>query len=131
MNNTYSPIAIIADDISAEDFLQFINEKYNNESLSASIQSQKKEGRSALGEFLVLAMTSSLVSDLSKNVLYDVLKFGFSRLYQIFGSKPMAIIKLKNGVETRISGSLTNEEIRSKIIDVLLEGDITSIHFDS
>ena len=29
----------------------------------------------------------------------------------------MAIIKMKNGMETRIPGSLTNEEIRSKIID--------------
>ena len=131
MNNTYTPIAIVADDISAEDFLQFINEKYKNESLSASIQSQTKEGRSALGDFLVLVMASDLISDLSKNVLYDVLKFGFLRLGQIFGSKPMAIIKMKNGIETRIPGSLTNEDIRSKIIDVLLEGDITSIHFDS
>lgn len=133
MNNS---IAITSDDISCEEFLQFITEKYGNESsLSATIESPQKEGRAGLTDFLIIIFanpfTIQFAKELPNRVIYDLLKWGFSKLGKIFGSKPKATITMKNGITTTIPATFTNEEIRSKIIDLLLEGDVQSIHFDS
>ena len=130
MTNIYPPISLYADDISASDFISFLNETYPPDSFEAVVLNREKKGRDGFGDFVQLLNTNVIVSTLFLNMVYDILKFGFLKLKKITNSKPFATVTMENGTETRIPMSLSNEEMRLEIVLLLSKGDIKSIEFD-
>lgn len=130
MTNIHPPISLYADDISTTDFTSFINEHYPSNAFDTVVSNRQKKGRSGLGDFIMMVCKNEIVVGLFVNMLYDLLKFGFSKLKNIPNSEAFAVVTMQNGMVSKIPMSFSNEEIRLEIVLLLSKGDIKSIEFD-
>ena len=128
MEKTHLIISLSADDIPSVDFTTFVVSQHPP--VQTSLRSEGKEGRDAMGYFTDLIFSNDMAVGLLGAILYDIIKFGFKQLGQLFGAQPKATITLKSGKTVILSEKMSDEAIQAELVNYVKEG-VTSIHFDS
>lgn len=130
MENTPFVITLSADDIQSSEFVSYIEANHKSH-ITASVEVQKKEGRSGgLGQLTHLIISDDMAINLLASAIVGVISFSFGKLTKMFDAKPKATIKLKNGKKIELPKSMTEAEINAEVLDCLQKG-VSSIHLDS
>jgi hypothetical protein len=130
MEKTLSKIAILSDDFSAEEFDAILKARLPESDVSIQTTILKKEGRSE-NTLIELVFSVGMTASLLSSLIYDLCKFGFSKLLMVSGSKPKVVITLANDIRIELPVTLDDSEIKSRIQEAVQNNAIKSIEFDS